>query len=610
MNSIICWCFSLTLCILHIVVVRADICDLCSCDGEESETVLRIKCLTETKLGLNVDLENIQWPTINKSVEAHFNDLQFDHLPKLLGSATVKAINLDHNLIETIKSDPFKQCKNLKSLSIANNSIHDLPKDFLKSTHLLRHLNLSHNSLSDIDSGVLSHLTSLRSIDLSYNKLKTLSVGIVDTLDNVEILNLEGNDIIFIQIPERRTLPVLRNLNLASNKLSLVGVATLQYFGNLETLDLSNNSIEVIEADSFTQLTKLKYLDISNNALNHLSLALPDVIEHLTLSSNHLNSWPLVNFPATLIHIEIQNNKLTELFSTKWFSNNLKSLNVSHNFIEFLPYVEYAQLEILDLSFNAFTTVPQNLGAKAPRLDTLILDHNPIEIVDFVDPIYLRKLSLKNMSLLQDVSAAALRNVDGQDDCMEVVISHCEKLSNIDRNAMRHLDLCYLDLSYNNLSSIPELLTNWTRLTEGIDLQGNPFECSCSEQWMLDVILQQLYLNESQQHLLYNLKCNGPEDFKGQRFVKYYKKRAAFCNPNSAMRMASTEDQIQLSSFERSLGNIHLSLTAGPGCIIVIVLSAICMILLVIVAFRWRKQQRERIERQRILQYYDYIEYE
>lgn len=115
---------------------------------------------------------------------------------------------------------------------------------------------------------------------------------------------------------------------------------------------------------------------------------------------------------------------------------------------------------------------------------------------------------------------------DGQDDCMEVVISHCEKLANIDRNAMRHLDLCYvciricslisttigqclnfqLDLSYNNLSSIPEQLTNWTKLTEGVDIQGNPFECSCSEQWMMDIILHQLYLNESQQHLLYNLK--------------------------------------------------------------------------------------------------------
>lgn len=121
--------FLLISCLVSLSAVRADICDLCSCDSETSDTFVRIECLTETKLGtVNVDLENIQWPTMNKSVEAYFNYMDFTHLPRLLGSATVEAINLDHNLIETIKIDPFKQCKNLKSLSIANNSIYDLPK--------------------------------------------------------------------------------------------------------------------------------------------------------------------------------------------------------------------------------------------------------------------------------------------------------------------------------------------------------------------------------------------------------------------------------------------------------------------------------------------------
>lgn len=117
------------LCLIQIQNVSADICDLCSCNGEESDAFFRINCTTETNVGsVNIDLENIQWPTLNKSIEAHFNYMQFNHLPKVLGSATVKIVNLDNNLIETIKSDPFKQCKNLESLSIANNSIHDLPK--------------------------------------------------------------------------------------------------------------------------------------------------------------------------------------------------------------------------------------------------------------------------------------------------------------------------------------------------------------------------------------------------------------------------------------------------------------------------------------------------
>lgn len=167
----------------------------------------------------------------------------------------------------------------------------------------------------------------------------------------------------------------------------------------------------MVEPESFNQLPNLKYLDISSNDLIQLSLTLPDFIEHLKISSNYLKSWPLTNFPKTLTHIELQDNKLTELFSTKWFSNNLKVLNVSNNLVDFLPHVEYLELEILDISFNAFSAVPQNLGIQASKLDTLIIDNNPIEIVDFVDPIYLRKLSMKNMPLLQELSSSALRNV-------------------------------------------------------------------------------------------------------------------------------------------------------------------------------------------------------
>lgn len=121
--------FLISLYFAKINIVSGDICDLCSCDGGESDELFLINCTPETKLGtVNVDLENIQWPTINISLEAHFNNMQFNYLPKLLGSANVKIVNLDNNLIDTIKSDPFKQCKNLESLSIANNSIYDLPK--------------------------------------------------------------------------------------------------------------------------------------------------------------------------------------------------------------------------------------------------------------------------------------------------------------------------------------------------------------------------------------------------------------------------------------------------------------------------------------------------
>lgn len=63
-----------------------------------------------------------------------------------------------------------------------------------------------------------------------------------------------------------------------------------------------------------------------------------------------------------------------------------------------------------------------------------------------------------------------------------------------------------IDLSYNQLAIIPQTLLNWDSLEGGIDLQGNPLICTCSQQWMLDIILKQLYENEKTQNLLKNLR--------------------------------------------------------------------------------------------------------
>lgn len=63
-----------------------------------------------------------------------------------------------------------------------------------------------------------------------------------------------------------------------------------------------------------------------------------------------------------------------------------------------------------------------------------------------------------------------------------------------------------VDLSYNQLANIPQKLLNWDSLEGGIDLQGNPLNCTCTQQWMLDIILKQLYEKEETQHLLTNLR--------------------------------------------------------------------------------------------------------
>ena len=60
-----------------------------------------------------------------------------------------------------------------------------------------------------------------------------------------------------------------------------------------------------------------------------------------------------------------------------------------------------------------------------------------------------------------------------------------------------------LDLSYNAVSFLHEEVTNWESL-ESANLQGNPWDCTCRLQWVLDKVLPLMY--KTSQQLLYELR--------------------------------------------------------------------------------------------------------
>ena len=231
------------------------------------------------------------------------------------------------------------------------------------------------------------------------------------------------------------------------------------------------------------------------------------------MANNALSVWPLANTPQSLSELELQDNKIEDIFPHDQEVNNLKIMNLSSNHIEVLPNTMFAKLELLDLSRNYLTAVPQNMNMRTPFLRDLILDGNRIETIEFVDKITLASLSLSYMPELQQIDAKSFSNLegikvrsDGSGTCFDLTISHNPKLHTINENAFEGNNMCRLDLSFNQLTSIPQNLTDWKLLDDGIDLQGNPFSCSCDAQWMLDIILNQLYENEKLQYLLADLK--------------------------------------------------------------------------------------------------------
>lgn len=135
------------------------------------------------------------------------------------------------------------------------------------------------------------------------------------------------------------------------------------------------------------------------------------------------------------------------------------------------------------------------------------------------------------------------------EQCIELAISHCPLLTRVIGSFTSLGNLCALDLSHNAITQFDEGLVTWTSLTKGIDLQGNPLHCDCPSQWMLDKLLPQIYAEKSQQHLLVELRCAGPDPFSGHRFVRYLNQGKAFCKPSEALKTAEKNVSLNSSKF-------------------------------------------------------------
>ena len=63
-----------------------------------------------------------------------------------------------------------------------------------------------------------------------------------------------------------------------------------------------------------------------------------------------------------------------------------------------------------------------------------------------------------------------------------------------------------MDLSYNKLENVSPniIMANGVKLKYGIDLQGNPFNCNCSLQWMQNDFVPWMYTTNRK--LLINLR--------------------------------------------------------------------------------------------------------
>ncbi|XP_078078694.1 transforming growth factor beta activator LRRC32 [Mustelus asterias] len=266
-------------------------------------------------------------------------------------------------------------------------------------------------------------------LDLSVNRIQSLMMENLTHYNSIQHLDLQSNHLAFIQPGAFASLSHLEVLNLADNLLDLSkhGLGRLPY---LKRLELSGNSLYtgVIE-DFLKEAPLLEELSLARNSITKLS-------DHTFQGS------------PSLKHINLQHNVIIEIESGAFRSlSNLSVLDLAMNSIPCISDFDLQQLQVLNLSKNS---IEHFLAAESEdefRLQWLDLSDNNL----LYFPVFPKRNRLQHL----DLSRNSIQGFSPPSSLLGGSLD--QNLTNVTKSSasVYLTELVYLDLSYNEITSIP-----------------------------------------------------------------------------------------------------------------------------------------------------------
>ncbi|XP_034177572.2 uncharacterized protein LOC117602999 [Osmia lignaria lignaria] len=449
--------------------------------------------------------------------------------------------------------------RSLNKLILSNNNISNLPEHLLKKLKPVKSLDLSENLMETIHTSIFIDLSNLEDLNLSKNKLTVFDDSLLKVLPTLLTLNVSHNHIHTVESVADKTTVNIIYLTLSHNNISSLPKKFFELLPNLQYLDLSFNRIHSLMDYSLTRLNSLKMISINNNFLTSLDIRIfPKSL--IKLHSGHNQIAEIFYESSQLKVLNIEYNNISEIYKNITKLNELTDLNVAGNTLYDFPNTLLKNLRKLDLSNNKLQYIPESLSVQNfPLLLELNVSKNPIQNLTFRSDLQLHSFIASNISTLKTIDKDTFTHFRmPPTDCIRVTISNNEMLSFIHEDALKHLKLCFLDLRNNRLSYVSQelVMNSDTSVVLDINLQGNPFKCNCSLQWMLNDLIPSLYFTRPD--LLDNLRCAWPPQISNIRMVHWYGwKEQIFCNmsnlnENLIMKVDNVVDK--KVTFESSTG--------------------------------------------------------
>lgn len=421
------------------------------------------------------------------------------------------ARRLTMNATQTSQFSGLDYLTKLEAIDLSNNKIASLDFNFISKNNHLASLNTSHNVITELkDQTFITALTeqgitlesleeSLKTIDPK--SIKFTKVNVVELTLNHNLLTIL-KDFIFIR------------------------------FHRLQRLDLSHNLISVLEPSCLFGLNRLEVLNLRSNRLTQVpTLSLLNSLFSLTYSNFHHTK------PSTIRYLDLSQNTLSALTPDSFHSlDALQELHLERCSIETIHEQAFRGMHALNhlsLDENLLQEVPSKSFGYITILRHLRLNSNNITQLlasAFSELSNLEDLQISNAQLNRLEKGAIVRLAS----LRKLEITGNPELKVIEKGVLEDLPkLNYLNLSYNSLSSLPEINSQRDTL-QTLDLRGNKLVCLCELKWLTrwfkrkhneltnqenhKVKMVDLHASIEPYELL-NLTCQGPPALEKKRVI-------------------------------------------------------------------------------------------
>ncbi|KAG8008487.1 Leucine-rich repeat-containing protein 32, partial [Nibea albiflora] len=286
----------------------------------------------------------------------------------------------------SLRSAPVNLPHGVQMLDLSRNQVQNLTQETLAYHTGFHHLNLQANKIHFIQPGLFKNMTDLKVLDLSRNHLNVFALSKINIgpLTVVESLDLSNNGL-YTGMSDYflAESPVLANLSLNSNSITKIAQNTFNGSRNLTKISLHNNVIMEIEDGAFDSLKHLTELDLSKNSITCIT---DFNLYSLTVLNLNMDKHSLCGLEHSLVDLLLRENNISSL-NTALSSLSLKNIDLSTNRLNTLPVLnKESSIESLNLQNNNLVTLEYStMLALKHSLKTLYMGSNPLSCCSNLD---------------------------------------------------------------------------------------------------------------------------------------------------------------------------------------------------------------------------------